>query len=293
MSLAETTFVEQPVAGRVLRVKVHVPKVPRKAKTFLRGLAEGWKLRVKFAELWITRGLGIRRARTLDPALLKDGLTLVLPGIESESGFSYGMCDGLHEGGVKGAIRVFNWGLPFPGGYLANLTRIDRTRRRAKDVAAEIVAYQDMYPGRPVYLVAQSGGAGVAVFAAEALPAGRMIDGIVLLGGALSPGYNLCKALRKCRKGLLNSHSCRDKLILNWGTRLFGTVDRQFTAAAGCVGFRMPEGLSGEERGLYAEKLHQMGWCEDLAESCHNWGGHLSSGGEEFLAKHIAPWIRD
>ena len=261
------------------------------AKTFFHGLVEASKLRVKFAELWITRGLGIRRARTLDPALLNDGLTLVLPGIESESVFTYGMCDGLHEGGVKGAIRVFNWGLPFPGGYLANLTRVDRTRRRARDVAAEVVAYQDKYPGRPVYLVAQSGGAGAAVFAAEALPEGRMVDGVVLLGGALSPGYNLSKALRKCRKGLLNSHSKRDTFILNWGTRLFGTVDRVFTRAAGCVGFRVPEGLTGEEKKLYEEKLHQLAWCEDLAESCNHWGGHLSSGGEEFLAKHIAPWI--
>ena len=66
--------------------------------------------------LWISRGLGIVRPRTLNPALLEEGLTLVLPGVESESVFTYGMCDGLHDGGVKGAIRVFDWGLPFPGG---------------------------------------------------------------------------------------------------------------------------------------------------------------------------------
>ncbi len=83
----------------VPRKVLQVPRVPRRAKTFFRGLVEGGKLRVKFAELWISRGLGIRRARTLDPALLNDGLTLVLPGIESESVFTYGMCDGLHEGG--------------------------------------------------------------------------------------------------------------------------------------------------------------------------------------------------
>jgi len=254
-------------------------------------MAEYTRLRLKFAEIWISRGLGLIQPRTLDAALLNDGLTLVLPGIESESIFTYGMCDGLHEGGVRGAIRVFNWGLPFPGGYLANLTRIDRNRRRARDIANEIVAYQDKYPGRPVHLVAQSGGAGTAVFAAEALPEGRTIDGIILLGGALSPTYNLSRALRKTRKGLLNSHSCKDSLILNWGTRLFGTTDRQFTKAAGCIGFEMPEGLSAEERELYAEKLHQLAWCEEMADTCHHWGGHLSSGGERFLALHIAPWI--
>ncbi len=223
---------------------ISVPQVPKTAKHFFQKLREYSLLRLKFAELWVSRGLGLIQPRTLDAALLEKGLTLVLPGIESESVFTYGMCDGLQAGGVEGAIRVFNWGLPFPGGYLANLTRIDRNRRRAKDIADEIVKYQDAYPGRPVHLVAQSGGAGIAVFAAEALPEGRTVDGVVLLGGALSPGYNLARALAKCRKGILNSHSCKDSVILNFGTRLFGTTDRQFTRAAGCVGFTEPAGLT-------------------------------------------------
>ncbi len=240
----------------------------------------------------MARGLGIRQPRTLDPVLLEKGLTLVLPGIESESVFTYGMCDGLHEGGVEGAIRVFNWGLPFPGGYLANLTRVDRNRRRGRDLAEEIVKYQGAYPGRPVHLVAQSGGAGVAVFAVEALPAGVFVDGVVLLGGALSPTYNLAKALGKTRKGILNSYSGKDSVILNWGTRLFGTTDRQFTEAAGRVGFVVPAGATEGERKLYEEKLEQLAWCEEMADSCHHWGGHISSGGERFLARHIAPWVR-
>ena len=248
-------------------------------------------LRVKFANLWIRRGLGLVQPRTLNPALLEEGLTLVLPGIESESIFTYGMCDGLLDGGVPGQIRVFNWGLPFPGGYLANLTRIDRNRRRAKDLAEEIAAYQDAYPGRPVHLVAQSGGAGIALFAAEALPEGRMVDGIVLLGGAVSPTYNLARVLAKTRKGVLNSHSCKDTIILNWGTRIFGTTDRQFTRAAGCMGFDEPEGLTEADRELYRGKLQQLPWCEAMADNCHHWGGHIASGGELFLSKHIAPWI--
>jgi pimeloyl-ACP methyl ester carboxylesterase len=267
------------------------PKPRLRAKRLWCQVRDYAVLRCKFANLWIRRGLGLVQPKTLDPALLHHGLTFVLPGIESESIFTYGMCDGLLDGGVPGQIRVFNWGLPFPGGYLANLTRIDRNRRRARDLAMEIVAYQDAFPGRPVHLVAQSGGAGIAVFAAEALPEGRSIDGIVLLGGALSPTYNLAPALRKTKKGLLNSHSCKDTFILNWGTRIFGTTDRQFTRAAGCTGFTPPENLSPEDQTLYTEKLHQLPWREEMADTCHHWGGHIASGGELFLAKHIAPWI--
>lgn len=267
------------------------PKPRLRAKRLWCQVRDYTTLRYKFANLWIRRGLGLVQPKTLDPALLHHGLTFVLPGIESESVFTYGMSDGLLDGGVPGQIRVFNWGLPFPGGYLANLTRIDRNRRRARDLAMEIVAYQDAYPGRPVHVVAQSGGAGIAVFAAEALPEGRCVDGIVLLGGALSPTYNLAPALRKTKKGLLNSHSCKDTIILNWGTRIFGTTDRQFTRAAGCTGFHEPPELSDADRRLYAEKLHQLPWHEQMADSCHHWGGHIASGGELFLARHIAPWI--
>jgi pimeloyl-ACP methyl ester carboxylesterase len=267
-------------------------KLPRRAKHLFQQFREYTDLRLKFASLWIRRGLGLVQPRTLDPALLPLGLTLVLPGIESESVFTYGMCDGLADGGVQGQIRVFNWGLPFPGGYLANLTRIDRNRRRAKDIAQEIVNYQDAFPGRSVHLVAQSGGAGLAVFAAEAMPEGRLLDGIVLLGGAISPTYNLASALRKTKKGLLNSHSERDHFVLRWGTRLFGTTDRQFTPACGCVGFETPATLTPDERQLYQQKLRQLPWCEDMADQCQHWGGHLSSGGESFLANHIAPWIK-
>jgi pimeloyl-ACP methyl ester carboxylesterase len=254
-------------------------------------IATNVRRRMELVSFWLRRGLGLAQPRTLDTALLQDGLTLVLPGIEAESVWTYGMCDGLCDGGVKGQIRVFNWGLPFPGGYLANLTRVDRARRRAHDIAQAIVSYQDAFPGRPVHLVAQSGGAGPAVYAAEVLPEGRRVDGIVLLGGALSPTYNIARALRKSRKGLLNSYSCKDG-ILNWGTRIFGTCDRLYTKACGCVGFARPANLTPEEARLYDEKLEQLAWCPDWADSCHHWGGHLASGSETFLAKRIAPWVK-
>jgi len=250
------------------------------------------RMRTRFIQLWVQRGLGLVQPRTLDAALLEEGLTLVLPGIESESVFTYGMCDGLADGGVRGAIRVFNWGLPFPGGYLANLTRADRNRRRALDIAGEIVRYQDVYPGRPVHLVAQSGGAGVAIFTAEQLPEGRTIDGIVLLGGAMSPRYNLSKAMAKTRKGILNSYSPRDFMILNLGTRMFGTTDRRFSAACGCVGFERPEGLTAEDVAMYETKLQQLAWCNEMAETSQNWGGHFSSGGEAYLARYVSPWVK-
>jgi pimeloyl-ACP methyl ester carboxylesterase len=285
-----TIRVNVPAGARGIAGTIHIPalpKVPRRARQLWHILS----VRIAFLWLWVRRGLGIAEPRTLDPALLAQGLTLVLPGIESESVFTYGMCDGLNAGGIPGAIRVFNWGLAFPGGYLANLTRIDRNRRRAGDIAREICAYQDAFPGRPVHLVAQSGGAGVAVFALEALPAGRQIESLVLLGAALSPTYNLSGALAKVSSGILNSYSERDMFVLGWGTRIFGTTDRKFTRAAGCTGFQTPTDLTPEEERLYATKLIQMPWTPAMAESGGHYGGHISCGSEAHLAECIAPWM--
>ena len=58
--------------------------------------------------------LGLAERRKFHPDAIATGLTLVLPGIESESIMTYGICDGLVDGGIAGAVKVFDWGLPFP-----------------------------------------------------------------------------------------------------------------------------------------------------------------------------------
>ena len=256
--------------------------------------AELWRLghsnltwRARFLWLWWRRAVGIIPPRRFSTAHLAQGLTIVLPGIEAESVFTYGMCDGLLAGNVQGAIRVFNWGMPFPGGYLGNLCHYARNRRRARDLAAQIVAYQDEYPGRPVNVVAHSGGAGIAVFAAEALPPERSIHALVLLNGALSPTYDLSPALARTQRGILNSYSSRDWLVLDWGTRFFGTTDRKFVRACGSVGFSPPAQANPT---LY-EKLHQFSWTPEMSHSAHL-GGHVTSCTEAFLEHYIAPWLR-
>jgi len=248
--------------------------------------------RWRFLSNWTRRAMGMCQPRTFCQAEVAEGMTFVLPGIESESVFTYGICDGLLNGGLRGAVKVFNWGLPFPGGYLANLTRIDRNRRRAADLAAAIMAYQDQYPGRPVWLVAHSGGVGVAVFAAEALPPDRQIDGLVLLSGALSPDYDLRKALSRTKRGILNSYSSKDELVLCWGTSLFGTTDRQFRPACGYAGFSVPADLPPEDRNLYA-RLKQVAWQRAMADECRHWGGHITSANGDYMARYIAPWMID
>ena len=78
-----------------------------------------------------------------------------------------------------------------------------------------------------------------------------------LLAAAVSPGYDLRLALRATRRQIVSFYSPLDQLILNLGTRHFGTIDRHYGPSAGLKGFDVPKGLDDHERLLY-ERLVQI-----------------------------------
>src|SRR5437764_265848 len=86
-SLALPKVLSRPMAGHHVS-PVFPKKISRKASHLWGQLKEYSELRMKFISLWVRRGLGIVQPRALNPALLEHGLTLVLPGIESESVFT-------------------------------------------------------------------------------------------------------------------------------------------------------------------------------------------------------------
>src|SRR5262249_1403025 len=68
-------------------------------------------------------------------------------------------------------------------------------RRKAAELAAEIRRLKAEQPDRPVFIVAKSGGTGLALAAAEQLPP-ETLERIILLSAAVSPAYDLRPALR-------------------------------------------------------------------------------------------------
>ncbi len=222
-------------------------------------------------------------------AELNYGLTIILPGIEASGPFVEWIYDGLRDGHVNGAVKIFYWGIPFPEGYFPNLMHKRRNHSKAAQLAEIICRYQSSYPGRPIHLVAHSGGAGPAVFAIEQLPPGVHIDGLALLGGAISRDYDLRPILKRTHKGILNSYSPKDWFVLGLGTRIFGTSDRKFTESCGWAGF-MPAHSDPADAELFA-KLEQIAWTSEMINDCDYWGNHGTSSSRELVAKHIAPWI--
>jgi hypothetical protein len=133
-------------------------------------------------------------------------------------------------------VRSHVWGHGF-GRWHADLTDVANRDAQAHALALAVRARREAAPGAPVYLVGKSGGTGVVVRALEELEADA-VEAAVLLAPALSPGYDLTRALAAVRREMVVFWSPLDVVILGLGTRVFGTIDRVRTVSAGLVGFR-------------------------------------------------------
>ncbi len=220
---------------------------------------------------------------------MKDGLVLVLPGIEGRSKYNTDIARGLDEGGVPCAIEIYDWGTTVPLGGLVNLMALKRNQRVAQQIAERILDYQAEYPGRPVHLVGHSGGGGLTILVLEALPPRAEIASAILLAAAISPDHDLSLALSRTRRGIWNFYSKADIGYLRVGTGLFGTIDRKHTQAAGAVGFRRP--TSGPEWKLKAyEKLRSVRYRGSMRPA-GNRGTHTGWADREFVALWLAPVV--
>lgn len=185
-------------------------------------------------------------------------------------------------------VRVVPWGHGF-GRWHADLTNVDNRDARAREIAGEVNAFRERAPGAPVFLVGKSGGTGLVVKALEQLEADA-VEGVVLLSPALSPNYDLSRALRAVRREMVVYWSPLDLVVLGLGTRIFGTIDRIKTVSAGLVGFRRPADLDEAGQAQYA-KLRQVRWQLEMATTGYL-GGHVGPDSPAFLRKYVVPLLR-
>jgi pimeloyl-ACP methyl ester carboxylesterase len=215
------------------------------------------------------------------------GLVLVADGIGGMNLVGTALQYVLPQAGLPHALRVIPWGHGF-GRWHTDLTNVENHAARALELAAEAEAFRLARPGAPVFLIGKSGGCGVIVRALETLPE-CSIERAVLLAPALSPSYDLTRALRAVRQELVVFWSPLDVFVLGLGTRIFGTIDRRRTVSAGLVGFRQPETLDDAGRAQYA-KLRQVRWHPRMAPT-GNLGGHVGPDLPGFLRAYVAPLL--
>jgi len=218
-------------------------------------------------------------AKYLTEDRLANGLVIILPGIEGHSAINEGIRRGLVAGGVHRGLPIRQWGTPVPiFGLLINQMDFVGNRLAGKRLAKSIIEYQDEYPGRPVYIIGHSAGGGVAVFTAEALPEGRQVDGLILLSASISSGYDLQKALSRCRNGIVNFYNKGDSGLLGVGTVVLGTVDGTHGVSAGLVGFDNFDKPGYE--GLYQVKMNNV-----------SKASHTTSTQAGFVSSYVTPWV--
>ena len=221
---------------------------------------------------------------------------IVPPGLSSRKVRTLGLrkviANGLVEGGVEGAVTIHDWATwAGPFGWFIHLTNHRRNRIEGFRLARRIIKDQKTHPGCSIFLVAHSGGAGIALLAVEALSPAMPIDGVILLAGAVSPRRDLCAAMERTKLGIWNFSSHRDIGFLVLGTSLFGTMDRTYGPSAGAVGFKIPDDLSETEAQCYAKKLHSMPYDSAMAEY-GNYGTHNGWAKRKFVAAWLAPIIK-
>ncbi len=218
------------------------------------------------------------------PSQLEQGIVYILPGIQGIDSHYANIRKGLTGAGIHCAIKIHAWGSQLPIVNLSiNETDVAANRDWGRKIAAEIIEYQQQYPGRPIFLIGQSGGAGVSVFTAEALVdlGGDPINGLILLDASLSADYDLSKAMSICHQGIVNFYNEQDVAMLQFGTGLMGNVDGGHGASAGCVG------ISGS-----FPRLFQVQVTGDMADD-YATNPHFADCSQGFASLYIAPWIID
>ena len=217
----------------------------------------------------------------MSPQQQAAGLIYILPGIQGPDGHYKHIRDGLAAAGVRCAMKIHPWGNSIPGlNLLVNETDVSGDRGWGRKIAEDILAYQQQYPGRPVFIVGQSGGSGVAVFTAEALAdlGAKPINGLVLLDASVSTDYDLTKALSMCRLGIVNFYYSADTALLVAGTHLFGNVDGGHGSSAGQTPF------TGHWPNLYQVRIDKR-MVNPFSDP------HFADTTTAFATQYIAPWI--
>ena len=122
------------------------------------------------------------------------------------------------------------------------------------------------------------------MWALEKLPADVKVHSFVMLGPAISPTYDLSKALSHVTDKAYCYWSPADDFVLGTGTKLFGTIDGHHVESAGKVAFTKPAGADDKQYAKLVSREYESGWSK-----LGNVGGHIGWMAEGFVRIVVAP----
>lgn len=190
---------------------------------------------------------------------------------------------GLQQGGFAGAVEFYDW----TGGKTGIEALQGRTlhEAEARKIADKLVDYRRAHPTTPIYITAHSGGCGLAAWALELLPDDIQVEAVFMFAPALSPEYDLTKALKHVKTQLYAFSSPHDSVVLGTGTKLFGTIDGLRVEAAGLNGFVQPKTADAEQYKKLLAQPYQKEWLAKYG----NAGSHICPLRTKFAREYVAP----
>ena len=218
-------------------------------------------------------------------ALRTDTCLLHLPGIGGRRWTDDQMALGFRDAGYSGELQIYDWTGEATG--LGALVGYKRNQAEAQKIADYIVERVRSQPGVHFILTGHSGGTGIAIWALEKLPPDVKIDKMILLASALSPQYDMSKALAHVRGKCYSFCSENDVLVLGAGTKMFGTIDGKKTEAAGQFGFVFPATGDAAQYAKLVQKPYDKAWLHLY----RNLGDHLGCMNRSFAEKVVAPLL--
>lgn len=210
-------------------------------------------------------------------------VVLHLPGIGGHLRIDDMLILGLQQGKITGPAEIYDWTHGNPG--VPALAGIERNRAEARRISQHILELTRVDKDRRMILTSHSGGTGMAIWALEDLPDDVSIDTLLMVASAISPEYDLSKALKHVRGHAYALNSTYD-WVLGLGTRGFGTIDRLQSPSAGYAGFVMPAGADAAQYAKLVQIQYDPGWFV-----LGNLGNHIGAMNPLFARTMIAPLI--
>ncbi len=203
-------------------------------------------------------------------------------GIGGERVCDHTLLSGLTAGGFEADYHIYDWTEGETG--IVALQRHDQHPIEARKVADLIIQEHAASPGTPIFLSCHSGGAAIMTWALELLPDEIKVESIVMFAPALSPEYDLTRALRHVKNKLYVFSSPHDFVVLSTGTKMFGTMDGVRCEAAGLKGFVQPKSADAEQYRKVVPQPYQRWWAMKFG----NVGSHICGMRTRFARDYVA-----
>jgi hypothetical protein len=207
---------------------------------------------------------------------------LHLNGIGGERVCDHTLVSGLTAGGFDADFHIYDWTEGDIG--IVALQRHDIHPIEARKVADMIIQQFNANPTQPIYMTGHSGGAAILTWALELLPDEIKVESACMFAPALSPDYDLTKALKHVKGKLYVFSSPHDFVVLGTGTKMFGTMDGVRTEAAGLKGFIQPKAGDAEQYKKIVPQPYQRVW----ALRYGNVGSHICALRPKFARDYVA-----